>query len=71
MTQLERRIVDAVAGAMREGLQPKSVYLTLKDYRQLRQYNVGGLPVRAIKGGGASRIYCKFGVARAVRKRAA
>jgi hypothetical protein len=47
LTLLERRIVAALASAMREGMEPKSIYLTPRDYRELRITSAGGLPVRS------------------------
>lgn len=75
MTDIERRIFAAIRDAAREGLVPKSLYLTPDDRAQLREAMdtepgiCAGLPVRGLSARGQSKIYCRHGIARALPKR--
>ncbi len=71
MTSIERRIVASIARIKREGLEPKSIYLTPDDFEELTAARgpadqVGGLVIKRISGKGRSRIYCRHGIDRAV-----
>ncbi len=74
MTEIERRIFAAIRDATAEGLEPKSLYLTAQDRAQLshrwksKPIVAAGLPVRPVDGQGSSRLYCRHGIARAIRK---
>lgn len=74
LTEIERRIVEAVSRARRDGLEPKSVYLTPDDLAALEDRGpvdqCGGLPIKRVSGRGRSRIYCRHGIARALRVKA-
>jgi hypothetical protein len=67
MTELERSIVDAIARAKAEGLEPTSIYLRPGQIEELGGIaTCGGLPVKRISEKGRPRIYTRHGVARAI-----
>jgi hypothetical protein len=76
---IARRIKAAVAASIRDGLEPKTLYLTPDDreelLRELRKVGawypgdpepeeIGGLQLRRLSGRGHSRVYCRHGIAR-------
>ena len=68
MKSIERRIIRAIAGAKREGLEPKSLYLTPADLEELDSTGavdqVGGLPLKRARS--KSRLFCRHGIERAI-----
>lgn len=72
MSEIERRIIEAIRGATADGLVPKSLYLTPDDRAQLRDAlgyepeTVADLAVRCVSGRGKSRLYCRRGITRSI-----
>lgn len=70
MSLVERRILAAVREAKRQGLEPKSLYLSPDDREQLSEAlgrepeQVGALPVRC--SARRSQLYCRHGIERAI-----
>lgn len=68
MKTIRLRIADAISRARREGLEPKSLYLTPTDLAELggsRSVDqVDGLPIKRVSGKGRSRVFCDHGIAR-------
>lgn len=71
MRPIEARIAEAIADARREGLTPKSIYLTPADREELGATwpvdQVDGLPIKRVSGKGRSTVYCKHGIARQLK----
>ncbi len=80
-----RRIKAAVATAVKDGLEPKSIYLTPADRDELlaalkaagawcdgepEPAELGGLALRRVGGRGSSKLYCRHGIGRAIPVRA-
>lgn len=71
MTALERRILRTVVDMAAEGLQPRSYYLTPRDYRRLRRTAIDGRPVRVTCGMTRySGVYANGGLFRSLRSEA-
>lgn len=75
LSPIERRILEAVKQAVRDGEDPKSVYLTPDDHQALTTAigpadAVAGLAIRR-KAKGSSILYCRHGISRVIRKRGA
>ena len=69
MTQLERRIVATIAAAAQEGLEARAIYLTPGDRAEFGgATHAADVPVRDSKGRGRSMLYCRHGIARAIRR---
>jgi hypothetical protein len=67
VTPLEQSIVDAVARVTKEGLQIRAIYLRPDEIDELGgREELGGLPLRPIRGKGSACIYTRHGVRRSI-----